>query len=250
MRIIVVLIALTLGVKSLSQNYPRTEILLGVSSQDNSIPIGNNHYADSLKPQKGTYTNTSFGAYVLVKFYRSMNAAFRIKTQFMTRNIANNFETNSPYIESSSTFLRQNILRLSPGFQWGIQQNKVEFFCGIEIPVAYIGNTQYESRYSFAFQTNPNAPIYITKVESSIPGGFSVAGGLFFGSSFRPNKNLVFGFELSGNYGFTSVGGNISTNYEATIGSNYSITHQSYEEKIQLLSFSMLQANFSVGINF
>lgn len=249
MRRFIILLLFTLGLNCLGQNYPHLEILGGLSTDEKNLPFGNGHFIDSIKIEKGTYTNRSIGSHLIIKICTSTNTAFRLKTLYLSRIITSEYIAFSPFNETLNKTANQRILRFSPGYQWGIRQNSVEFFGGIEMPITYIGNSSFESTYSFVSPLG-EAYNFNYNIESYIPGGFAIAGGLFFGTAFRPSQHFVFGFELSGNYGFIKSGGKISTNYKTTYGTSEFISYNSYDEVIRQIDISTIAANFYVGITF
>jgi hypothetical protein len=234
------------SVISFGQNFPRTEIATGITTHDNGIPFGNGHFTESTILQNGTnrsgtYSNQTIGAHLNLKFYRSINYAFRIKTSFLSKKIVADYIQLSTS-QSSNLSVKQQAIRVAPGFQWGFQQGKIEFFSGAELQLTYVGNTRSD--------LIEKLPFYSIHTSSSFTGGFGIATGLFLGTTFHVNQFIVLGFELNTSYGYTRVGGNVSNVYKTTNGGTTTEYYYAYNEIINQVGLASLQANFSVGINF
>ncbi|WP_162126127.1 hypothetical protein [Flavobacterium phycosphaerae] len=158
----------------------------------------------------GTNNNNSFSFGVLGKYFIAENSALRLKISLTLKDINNRQnvgDATSPGHGYINIRNKQQYLKFSPGYQWGIVSKRISFFGGLELPITTISEFEYTDKTYIV--TNSEATDQRTRITQ--PGGFAIGLGFFLGSNFYISKHIGVGFEINSAFQHSNVGGGVSS---------------------------------------
>lgn len=99
-------------------------------------------------------------------------------------------------------------IHVAPGFGWNFTKNQFQIVGGFEIPFNYIGKFKFHWDYS-EYYLGDDAPYYDYDFDLTIPSGFSVGVGAYFGFVYNFKKVLSVGAEFAPSLLYGHYGGKV-----------------------------------------
>lgn len=230
---------------SISQVKNKTEVAITINTVEPFSPVHNLVNVDYGLNVPGETFDNSINVGLLGKYFINEDNAFRIKLNYTKININENYNLTESNTSTSDGYdnvsARQNIIKIAPGYQWGIHSKKISFFGGLEIPFSLISDFKFiNDNY-----IDDGSTIQSGKSEVVVPGGFSAGLGFFIGSNYYFTKHLGIGFEVNTAYRYSKIGGLIKTTNE-----DYQSNTVTYTEGESFIIKQTKFSNFQGSLNF
>jgi len=230
--------------------FDRFEISPLVSTVDPYPGVGDLDFTNQPYIFGGDYTDNSFAAGAIFRFFADEHIAIRLKGIFTQRNVHDFLEVTDTINDIHSIFddrFKQTLFKIAPGLQWTFFQDHISLYGGLEVPFTYQGDlTQNE----YLLTDEPTDSIFLeTYGVRTVPGGYSIGLGVFAGTAYYFTRSFAVGAELSTAFQYTSVGGDIISTSE-TFGSSSSTGGAFYNETMKFYRFSPVQGSLFVTVRF
>lgn len=230
--------------------FDRFEITVLGSTVDPYTGLGHVEFTNEPYLIGGEYTDHSFAAGGILKFFADEHIAIRVKGIITQRNVHDVLEvidtTSGNRTIDDETF-KQTLFKIAPGIQWTFFDEHISFYGGVEVPFTFHDDLV---QTSYLLNEEPADSVFLETYGTRIfPGGYSAGLGVFAGSQYYFTRMFALGFELSAAFQYTSVGGDIVSSTE-TFGSGSGTGGSLYNETMTFFRFTPVQGSILLTVRF
>jgi hypothetical protein len=250
-KIYLLVIGYLISISSIAQknnNVKENKWQVGVyaSLPDKMTPIGISSSIDYTILGKGTRKNKSFCIGLSANYFIKENNAVRIKAGITDYRFTENADvTVGVNREINYVNYHQEIIHISPGIFWNLNQNIINIYGGIELPVLIYCPLKYEGYGTSYILGNVDADISST---AKSQGGFAIGPGIFSGLNIKLFGRFLVGGEFSFDLLYYRVGGH---RYQTVNDKTHNtITNNEGYQAIQTYAYPRLLGQINIYYSF
>ncbi len=172
------------------------------------------------------------------------------------QSIINKYST-SDYTSEIEAKGAQSIYNINPSLGYAINNKKLDFIVGLQVPLFIIGNYKYTSTEE-NYRTNASGVRelqYISETETNIIGGYITGLNSFLNLRYSFNRFFIFS-EVSTGILYASTGASYSTETTTTYSGSYFPSYPPYytssdsDYTLKKTYFSSPEFSFGIGLKF
>ncbi len=236
------------------------QVGLTLNTVESIQDFGANLFITEQYTDVGHRKNNSYnaGLYVTYKVKSKSNFSLRLSakmTNYKIKDVRDTRETKEIPFSAASQYsiynytLKSSIINISPGILWSFNYKIINPYGGFEF-VYKKYNDAVVNTYSSYYDATTNGLISSQNQNLKEKEGFTLGAGPFLGFSINVFKNISIGTELSYEFYYYKLGGNVIETVTINNPTNSPVQTETLQQTAEGFKFSNITALVNLSINF